>query len=125
MPYIFSLLMLAAMIFALVDIITRDSSQVRHLPKVTWVFIVILLPMLGTILWFALGREYAPRSAPTRAPQFAPWATPPAPAPESRPRDLRSTEQQLADLEREIEEERLRAELARRRSERSADSAEG
>ena len=35
------------------------------------------------------------------------------------------TEQQLADLDREIEEERLRAELARRRSERSADSAEG
>jgi hypothetical protein len=32
-----------------------------------------------------------------------------------RPRDARSTEQQLADLEREIEEERLRAELARRR----------
>jgi hypothetical protein len=28
----------------------------------------------------------------------------------TRPRDLRSTEQQLADLEREIEEERLRAE---------------
>jgi hypothetical protein len=55
MPFVFSLLLLAAMIFALVDIITRDSSQVRHLPKVTWVFIVILLPMLGTILWFALG----------------------------------------------------------------------
>lgn len=125
MPFVFSLLLLAAMIFALVDIITRDSSQVRHLPKVTWVFIVILLPMLGTILWFALGREYAPRSAPTRTPPFAPWATAPAPAPETRPRDLRSTEQQLADLEREIEEERLRAELARRRGERSADSAEG
>jgi len=33
-------------------------------------------------------------------------------------RDPRSTEQQLADLEREIEEERLRAEIARRRQER-------
>jgi hypothetical protein len=33
MPFVFSLLLLAAMIFALVDIITRDSSQVRHLRR--------------------------------------------------------------------------------------------
>lgn len=113
MPYVFSLLVLAAMVFAIVDIILRDESQVKHLPKMMWLILVILIPLLGTILWFALGREYPERQAP-RPPQFAPWAA----APPAAPRETRSTEQQLADLEREIEEERLRAELARRSSER-------
>lgn len=113
MPYLISLVVLAGMIFALVDIITRDQSLVKHMPKTVWIFVVILMPFLGTVLWFAIGREY-PRREVTRPPQFAPWATEP-PAPPVRPRDARSTEQQLADLEREIEEERLRAELARRR----------
>ena len=116
MPFL-SLVILAAMIFALVDIITRDSGQVRFMPKTVWVFVVILLPLIGTILWFAIGREYAGRPAAPRPPQFAPWGAQP-PAPAAPARDPRSTEQQLADLEREIEEERLRAEIARRRQER-------
>ena len=117
MPYVFSLLVLVGMVFAVVDIILRDDSQVRHLPKIVWLFLVILLPLLGTILWFTIGRERAERRAPRapRAPQFVPWAAdPPAPAPMQR--DTRSTEQQLADLEREIEAERLRAEIARRKA---------
>ncbi|KZE91459.1 PLDc N-terminal domain-containing protein [Microbacterium sp. TNHR37B] len=114
MPYVFSLLVLVGMVFAVVDIILRDEGQVRHLPKIVWLFLVILLPLLGTILWFAIGREYAERQAP-RPPQFAPWASEPAP-PATAPRDTRTIEQQLADLEREIEEDRLRAEIARRRA---------
>ncbi len=115
MPYLVSLLVFAGMVFALIDIITRDQSQVKHMPKTVWLFVVILLPFLGTVLWFAIGREYPQRQV-ARPPQFAPWATEP-PAPAARPRDARSTEQQLADLEREIEEDRLRAELDRRRRE--------
>lgn len=52
------LLILVFFVVALVDIILRDSSQVKHLPKITWIFIVILLPLIGGVLWFALGREY-------------------------------------------------------------------
>lgn len=117
MPYAVSLLVLAGMIFALVDIIIRDQSQVKHLPKVAWVFLVILLPFLGTVLWFAIGREYAQQRT-QRPPAFAPWASEP-PAPPVR--ETRSTEQQLADLEREIEVERLRSEIARRRATRDVD----
>jgi hypothetical protein len=117
MPYLFSFLVLAGMIFALIDIITRDQSLVKHMPKTVWLFVVILLPFLGTVLWFAIGREY-PRREVSRPPQFAPWAGE-VPPPPVRSRDARSTEQQLADLEREIAEERLRAELARRRREQS------
>ena len=46
---------------ALIDIITRDSLLVRHLPKVTWVFLVILLPLIGSIVWFAVGHDWGER----------------------------------------------------------------
>ncbi|MEO6867318.1 MAG: PLD nuclease N-terminal domain-containing protein [Gaiellales bacterium] len=54
--------MLVLFVGALVDIIMRDQSLVRHLPKLVWILIVILLPTVGSILWFAVGREY-PRLA--------------------------------------------------------------
>lgn len=112
MAYLFSFLVIALMVFALVDIIRRDDSEVKHLPKVMWVIIVLIVPLIGCGLWFALGREYS--SAGIRMPRPAPRANP-AVAPPPVRRDTRTTEQQLADLEREIEEDRLRAELERRR----------
>jgi hypothetical protein len=48
-------------IAALVDIITRDESLVKHLPKTLWVVLVIFLPLVGSIIWFIVGRDYAPR----------------------------------------------------------------
>lgn len=118
MPFIFSLLIIALMIGALIDIITRDSSGVRFLPKMAWIILVILLPLIGSILWFALGREYGeagismPRMPrPNREPRSAPRVDV-VPAP---PADTRTTEQQIADLDREIEEWRLRAEIEKRK----------
>lgn len=109
MPFL-SVLVIAIMVVALVDIIRRDDSQVKHLPKVMWVIIVILLPVIGTALWFALGRVY-----PEGGPRMPRPATRTAPAPAPPRRQERTTEQQLADLEREIEEDRLRRELDRKR----------
>ena len=53
-----SALMLLLVFSALIDLITRDNWQVQHLPKITWVFIIILLPLIGSILWFAFGRDW-------------------------------------------------------------------
>jgi hypothetical protein len=108
------LLSLLLFLAALIDIILRDSSQVKHLPKFAWIIIVILLPLVGSLLWFALGREYAsngsgPFSAPQRPAAHAVHAVPRpaadplgAPVPEPSRGEL-STEAQLAELEREIE----------------------
>lgn len=117
MPFLFSLLVIALMIGALIDIITRDSALVKHLPKMVWIIIVILLPLIGSILWFAIGREYGeggisiPRMQRAQRPA-APTDVRPAP-----PADTRTTEQQIADLDREIEEWRLREEVEKRRRE--------
>ena len=76
---------------------------------------MILLPLIGGLLWFGLGREYGesgiqmPRMRRAERPA-APTDVRPAP-----PRDTRTTEQQIADLDREIEEWRLRQEIEKKR----------
>lgn len=116
MPVIFSLITLGAMVYALVDLIMRDESQVKHLPKFGWILLVVFLPLIGTILWFTLGREYAPRGAGVNG--FTPAGRAPEPPyVPPVPRDTRSTEEQLADLDREIEYYEKRAELERRKRE--------
>lgn len=118
MGFVLSLLVLALMVFALVDIIRRDDAQVKYMPKFVWLLLVVLLPFIGSVLWFGIGREYDDGglrvSMPRRRERTAP--TPP-PAP-SYPIDTRTTEQQIADLEREIEEWRLREEIEKRKRER-------
>ena len=119
---LFSLVLLVLIVAALVDIITRQDGQVKHLPKVLWVLLVIFLPMIGSLLWFAIGREYPARAerpsigAPRRS---AASSGAPAMQPTRRPR---TTEEELADLDREIDFHteqarirRLEAELAARR----------
>jgi len=103
-------LIFTAFLFALVDIITRDEAQVKHLPKVAWVLLVVFIPLIGTVLWFALGRVYEQRHRenvsfgdPRRWDRGEPRQDP---LPHYR--DTRSTEEQLADLEREIEADRRR-----------------
>ncbi len=117
MPFLFTLLTIALMVFALVDIIRRDDAQVRYLPKFVWLILVILLPLIGSILWFAIGREYPQQGIRLGRPgrrETAPAAQAP-PAPPAPPQDRRTTEEQLADLDREIEEWRLKEEIAKRK----------
>ncbi|MBP3978900.1 PLDc N-terminal domain-containing protein [Microbacterium sp. BLY] len=123
MPFLFSFLVIALMIGALIDIITRDDSQVKYLPKMVWIIIVILLPLIGSVLWFAIGREYGEAGIPLPRMRRAEHpAAPPTVVPPARPADTRSTEQQIADLDREIEEWRLREEIEKRRRERGDDA---
>jgi hypothetical protein len=53
------LLVLAFMIFTVVDIVLMDRSRVRGLPKPAWIVLAILLPVVGGVLWLAVGRVRA------------------------------------------------------------------
>jgi len=123
MPVV-SLLIIAFMVFALVDVIRRDDSQVKYVPKLVWVLLVVLLPFLGSVLWFALGREYPEGGIQLRRPQRRqrPNQPPASPAMPATPIDTRTTEQQIADLDREIEEWRLRDEIEKRKQDRGENS---
>ncbi|KAA8888965.1 hypothetical protein F3087_08170 [Nocardia colli] len=66
MPYaVVGLLTLALWIYCLIDIITCPDVGIRHLPKMGWLIVVILLPTIGALLWLFAGRplnETGPRS---------------------------------------------------------------
>lgn len=91
---------------ALIDIITRTDDQVKHLPKLFWVVLVILLPFLGSILWFTVGREWGGGSESMSFGDPRRWDRSTAPtesAPPARMQRQLSTEEQLAALDREAE----------------------
>ena len=50
--YLISILCLVMWIVALVDCLKSSSSN-----KLVWIIVIILLPFLGSILWFILGKS--------------------------------------------------------------------
>ncbi|GGO63265.1 hypothetical protein GCM10010910_15370 [Microbacterium nanhaiense] len=120
MPFLLGAINLAIFIASLIDIIRIPDDRVRYLPKMGWIIVVILLPFIGSLLWWVIGREYEQRSFPS--PRFPQQMQQTAPQPQRpQPAPYRTTEQQLADLEREEYEAKLREELARRRKEREGE----
>ncbi|MCH6199616.1 PLDc N-terminal domain-containing protein [Aquiflexum sp. LQ15W] len=53
------LLGLAIYIFTIYDVVSSKFGGNND--KLVWVFIVIFLPFIGTILWFLMGRKTARR----------------------------------------------------------------
>ncbi|CAN5237139.1 PLDc N-terminal domain-containing protein [soil metagenome] len=51
------LILTAVMVFTIVDLITIDNSRVRGLPKFAWIILAVILPIVGSIIWFMVGRE--------------------------------------------------------------------
>lgn len=58
MPYL-GLIYLVVLVAALIDIITTDDAAVRGLPTFGWVLLVVLIPLVGALLWLAIGRPDA------------------------------------------------------------------
>jgi hypothetical protein len=42
---------------AIVDCIRTPDSRVRHLPKVIWLLLMLMAPVLGGIAWRNLGKR--------------------------------------------------------------------
>jgi hypothetical protein len=49
-----SLVILVLVIVALVDVIQRPMETGK---KILWIVLIVLLPLIGTILYFLLGRK--------------------------------------------------------------------
>lgn len=65
-----TLLPIALWVWAFIDCITTPEDEVRYLPKVIWVIIVLIFPLVGSIAWLAAGRNRAERRGRT-APRTA------------------------------------------------------
>ncbi len=104
-----SLVLTGIMVFSIVDIITIDSSRVKHLPKVFWVLLTILLSVIGTLLWFLIGRERSERRGGGRFAGAAGAAQPPRRPTRRGPVAPDDDPEFLRKLAREAEqEERIR-----------------
>jgi Phospholipase_D-nuclease N-terminal len=50
------LVILGLALVALIDCLARDDDEIRGLPKVVWVFVILLFPLIGSLAWFLAGR---------------------------------------------------------------------
>jgi hypothetical protein len=87
---------LALLIFCLVDVISIYESRIKTLNKIAWVFIIILVPVVGPILWLVIGKDRSHDRPAERARDARPVA------PDDDPEFLRN-----ADLH-ESQEARIR-----------------
>ena len=55
----FGLALLVLWVFCIVDVIRTPESDARNLPKLLWLFVVLVIPDVGSILWLILGRPQA------------------------------------------------------------------
>jgi hypothetical protein len=53
---------LVMLVVALIDCLSTDEYLVRNLPKVAWVFIILLFSPVGWIAWFVAGRPQNARA---------------------------------------------------------------
>ena len=92
---------LALDIFAIVDVILADERRVRALNKILWVFIILIVPVIGVILWFTIGKERNDRGAQPRAiaPDDDPSFLRNLRRDEEQDERIRRLEQELADLD--------------------------
>jgi hypothetical protein len=87
------LLITGLWVFCVLDALTTPEGEMRNLPKLGWIVIVLLFPLLGSLAWLIAGRPQARATAdlPYKGNRGrAPWpATRTAGFPEyERPREL-------------------------------------
>lgn len=97
-------IVLAAMIFALVDLLGIEESRVRALPKPLWIVVIVVLPLIGSVLWFVLGRDRGdrPRSGARPAPDDDPAFLGRIKRESERDSLLRDQEERIKKLEQEL-----------------------
>jgi hypothetical protein len=108
MLFLISLLLLGSLLlmaYCMLEVATTPPERIRGVPKPVW-FVVLLAPVLGALLWCALGR---PEKGAVSA---VPGALPPPGRAAKAPDD---DEAFLRDLRRRAEEQRRQAEMKQRR----------
>lgn len=48
-------------LYCLIEAITSNEGDVRNLPKLGWIFLVLLFPFVGSIAWLVAGRPQRDR----------------------------------------------------------------
>ena len=51
---------LAMTIYAAIEAIQTEETQVRHLSKLIWIGLILLFPWAGAMAWFLTGKQRGP-----------------------------------------------------------------
>jgi len=54
---------LVLLVYCVLNVITTPEAEVRNLPKLLWLLLVVVLPIVGGIAWLVAGRPQGPRSS--------------------------------------------------------------
>ncbi|MGR6317709.1 PLDc N-terminal domain-containing protein [Micromonospora soli] len=60
MVRLYGLLFLAEVVLAicaLISCLSAEEGEIRALPRIAWVLIILFFPLVGSIAWFVAGRE--------------------------------------------------------------------
>ncbi|MFF0370219.1 PLDc N-terminal domain-containing protein [Micromonospora sp. NPDC005087] len=105
MARLYVLLFLAQIVLAvcaLISCLSAEEGQIRALPRIAWVLIILFFPLVGSIAWFVAGRE--PGSGARKA-----WPTGNRPAerrrpvaPDDDPEFLRSVQERSQQQDQEL-----------------------
>ncbi|WP_026549086.1 PLDc N-terminal domain-containing protein [Arthrobacter sp. Br18] len=114
-----AILGVAVIIYALIDCIMSKRHEVRSISKPAWLIIIILLPLIGTAMWFLFGRPRSAPPGPGRPARRHPTA------PDDDPQFLQNLETKRRQQAREAERRRKEQELKAREAKKNKGAEDG
>jgi hypothetical protein len=70
---VLALVEVVLLVYCVLHIVTTPEGEVRNLPKLLWLVLVVVLPLVGGIAWLIAGRPQGPaRSLPYKGNQGVP-----------------------------------------------------
>jgi len=109
MPRVLLILALVATafwVFTIVDCAVQHPTRHRGVSKPVWILIVVLLPVLGGILWLAVGRTRRSSASARRAPDDDPEFLTQIGTISDQDERIRRLEEELAQLDAEDDDPR-------------------
>lgn len=73
---VLGLVTLVLWLYCVFDVITTPDALCRNLPKIAWVIVVLLFPLIGSIAWLVAGRPERASQAATRPSAFPEYERP-------------------------------------------------
>ena len=93
---------LVVFVYGLVDVIRTDPRQTKGISKPAWIVVQIVIPVIGAILWFLIGR---PRGTTAARPTYSHTLAPDDDPDFLRNLELRRRQQAEADRLKKLKDE--------------------
>lgn len=119
---------LLALVIGIIDVLCRDDTGVRLLPRWGWFLVVVMVPVAGTVVWLIFGRPRPRRLRRRRSGERRASASVVAAFPEYDrpgrfvPQDPVADAEFLRQVRQRAEEQRRLGEIERRRRQQEGDA---